>query len=306
MLPLQGAPTDDPFSVEGRLLDMKRMTVAGHQAVSSSYFRALRIPILQGRAISEGDGAEAPGVAVINQSLARTFFPGEDPIGKRMKLGAPRSSSPWLTIVGVTGDVAHGTVESSSKPDWYFSYQQSPNRNIYLLARTDRDPRQLVGSIQRVVHTLDKDQPLASIRTMDDVVDSTMAPRRFNTMVLAIFAGIALVLAAAGIYGVVANSVAQRTREIGVRMALGAPGGSVLRLVVRQGIAPALAGIVLGIGGALLLTRFISSMLFEIGHADSLTFVIVSLVLATVALVACLGPALRAVRVDPTVALREE
>jgi putative ABC transport system permease protein len=306
ILPLQGAAADDPFSVEGRPLDMKRMTVAGHQAVSGDYFRALRIPMLQGRAISERDGPEAPAVAVINQSLARTFFAGEDPLGKRMKLGAPRSSSPWLTIVGVAADVAHGTIESSSKPDWYFSYRQSPSGNIYLLARTDRDPRQLAALIQSGVRAIDKEQPVASIRTMDDVVDSTMAPRRFNTMVLTIFAAIALVLAAAGIYGVVANSVAQRTREIGVRMALGATGGSVLRLVVRQGIVPALAGIVLGIGGALLLTRFISSLLFEIGHADTLTFVMVSLVLAAVALVACLGPALRAVRVDPTVALRQE
>jgi putative ABC transport system permease protein len=306
VLPLQSAAADDPFSIEGRPLDMTRMTVAGHQAVSGDYFRALRIPILQGRAISERDGVDAPGVAVINQSFARTFFTGEDPIGMRMKLGAPRSSSPWLTIVGVAADVAHGTIDSSSKPDWYFSYKQSPSRNIYLLARTDRDPRQLAASIRNGVRAHDKDQPVASIRTMDDVVDSTMAPRRFNTLVLSIFAAIALVLAAAGIYGVVANSVAWRTREIGVRMALGATSGSVLRLVVRQGIVPALAGIVLGICGALLLTRFISSMLFEIGHADGLTFVMVSLVLAAVALAACLGPALRAVRVDPTVALRHE
>ena len=268
--------------------------------VSPAYFYTLGIPVLEGRTFTDHDDEQALKVAVVNEALARLLWPREDPIGKRLPLFDN------LTVVGVVGNTRHEGLSQDTEAEVYVPYRQTPNNSMQLAVRTAADPDSMVSAVRTAVRDVDPDQPLYHVATLQQVLSESVAPRRFNMLLLGIFAGIALTLATVGIYGVMAFSVTQRTHEIGIRMALGAKRSDVLGMVVRQGLKLALIGVVSGIVGALVLTRFLSSLLFGVKPTDPLTFAAVSLILSAVALVACYIPAYRATKVDPMVALRYE
>ena len=286
--------------------------------VSGGYAAAMGIPLLRGRFISDHDTGNSPLVAVIDEYMARDLFANEDPIGQRLTIpGNTTLPDVPFEIVGVVGHVKHFGLDADAQQkiqhQFYMSFVQVPDpfltalaASVTLVARTEGDPAAMVGPIKETILGIDKDQAVTAVRTMEQVLADSVSQRRFTMLLLALFAGLALVLASVGIYGVMSYTVAQRTHEIGVRMALGARRGDVLKMVVGQGMQ--LAGIGLGIGliAALLLTRFIASLLFGVSATDPLTFVAISGVLGAVALVACLVPARRATRVDPMVALRYE
>jgi putative ABC transport system permease protein len=304
--PLSGVAVNDPFSIEGRPLDFNNAPVAGWQHVTPNFFRALGIPIVAGRDFTDRDNDMASGAAIINEAMARRYFPNEDPIGKRLTLGLHRPGDPWLTIVGVVKDIPHRGLESESAPDWYLSYLDEPRRHGYLMARASGDPASLAAAIRSQVSAIDKDQPVTAIRTLNEVIASTTAPRRFNTLLLAIFAAVALALAATGIYSVISYSVTQRTQEVGVRMALGARPGDVIRLILKQGLTLTLIGVAAGLLGAIAAARVMTGLLYGVAATDPATFVAISLLLVIVATLACYLPARRAARVEPITALRHE
>ena len=297
---------DDPFTIQGRPFDISKAPVAGHRTIGPNYFRTLRIPILGGRDFSDRDDGDAPRVAIINERMASTFWPGEDPIGKRIKLGGPQPSNPWITIIGVVGNLPHRELSSSIKPDWYLPHLQAPNQDMYLVVRAGSDPLSIAAAVRNQVKEADKDLPVSNIRTMDQLISQSIAPWRFNMLLLSLFAGIALILAAVGIYGVISYSVTQRTHEIGIRMALGAQTGDVLRLVVRQGLRLVLIGVAIGLGIAFTLTRVMTSLLYGVKTTDPITFTAIPVLLTGVALLACYLPARKAIKVDPMAALRNE
>jgi putative ABC transport system permease protein len=304
--PLSGVAVNDPFSIEGRPLDFNNAPVAGWQHVTPNFFRTLGIPIVAGRDFTERDTADTSGAAIINEAMARRYFHNEDPIGKRLTLGLPRPDNPWLTIVGVVKDIPHRGLESKAEPDWYLSYLGQPRRYGYLMARASGVPASLAAAIRSQVLAIDKDQPVTAIRTVNEVIASTTAPRRFNTLLLGIFAAVALSLAAVGIYSVISYSVTQRTQEVGVRMALGARPGDVIRLILKQGLTLTFIGIAAGVLGAIAASRAMSGLLYGVTATDPATFAAISLLLAIVATLACYLPARRAARVEPMAALRSE
>ncbi len=247
----------------------------------------------------------APPVAIINEKMADRYWPNEDPIGHRITLGLPRSDNPWITIVGVAKNVPH-RADSQPEPDWYASRVVSPQRHRYLFVRSGLPASSVAAAIRREVAAIDRNQPLTSVKTMTDVIGATTAPRRFNAWLLGVFAVVALVLAALGIYSVISYSIALRTQEIGIRMALGARRPAILLMVLRKGMLLTLIGTALGVAGALVLTRWMASMLFGVSVLDPTTYVMVMVVALGAALLACSIPARRATRVDPLVALRYE
>jgi putative ABC transport system permease protein len=273
------------------------------EAISPGYFKMMRIPLLMGRDFTDGDDAKAPKIMVVSQSTAKKFWGDSNPIGRVLR----PSAKPELayTVVGVVGDV-HDTALNQETPQLYYSIAARPTGLIDVAVRTDGKPESLMPSIREKVHELDPELALASVRTEDEWVQSNAAQPRFNSILLATFAVVALLMAAIGIYGVLAYSVSQRTREIGVRMALGAQRGNVLRLIVGEGMKVALTGVAIGLAGGLALGRFLSSLVFGITVRDPLTFAAVAVVLSGVALAACVFPAHRASRVDPMEALRYE
>jgi putative ABC transport system permease protein len=304
--PLSGVAVNDPFSIEGRPLDFNNAPVAGWQHVTPNFFRTLGIPIVAGRDFTDRDTTDASGAAIINEAMASRYFPNEYPIGKRLTLGLHRPDDPWLTIVGVVKNIPHRGLESKAEPDWYLSYLGQPRRYGYLLARASGNPASLAAAIRSQVLAIDKDQPVTAIRTINEVIASTTAPRRFNTLLLAIFAAVAMALAAVGIYSVISYSVTQRTQEVGVRMALGARPGDVIRLILKQGLTLTLIGVAAGVLGAIAAARVMSGLLYGVTATDPATFAAISLLLAMVAMVACYLPARRAARVEPMAALRCE
>jgi putative ABC transport system permease protein len=304
--PLSGVARNDPFVIEGRPLDFNNAPVAGWQQITPNYFDTLGIPIVAGRDFTERDTADTSGAAIINEALARRYFPNDDPIGKRLTLGLPRPDNPWLTIVGIVKDIPHRGLESKVEPDWYLSYLRQPRRSAYLIVRASGDPASLTSAIRNQILAIDPDQPVTEIETMNEVIASTTAPRRFNTLLLSIFAAVALALAAVGIYSVISYSVTQRTKEVGIRMALGAQSGDVIRLILKQGLGLTFIGIIAGLVSAIVFTRTISGLLYEVTATDPTTFVAISLLLAFVALIASYLPARRLARVDPMTSLRGE
>ncbi|HEU0176217.1 MAG TPA: ABC transporter permease [Blastocatellia bacterium] len=304
--PLSGASRNDPFCIEGRPLDFNNAPVAGWQYVTPNFFRALGIPIVAGRDFTDRDTADASGAAIINEAMARRYFPNEDPIGKRLTLGLHRPDDPWLTIVGIVKDIPHRGLESKAAPDWYLSYLGEPRRHGYLMARASGDPASLAAAIRGQISAIDKDQPVLAIKTLNEVIASTTAPRRFNTLLLAIFAAVALALAAVGIYSVISYSVTQRTQEVGIRMALGAQPDDVVRLILKQGLTLTLIGVAAGVLGAIAAARVMSGLLYGVTATDPATFAAIALLLAIVAALACYLPARRAAKVEPMAALRCE
>ena len=305
--PLSGRAGSDPFAIEGRRLDPSNLTAAGWQLVGANYFKTLGIPLIKGRDLTPEDMEPgAPGVAVINERMAARYWPNEDPIGRRITLGLPRPENPWITIVGVAKDVPHRAIDSQPEPDWYTSRVTAPQRQRYLFVRSALPTASLTTAIRKEMATIDRHQPLTSVKTMTDVIGATTAPRRFNTVLLGVFSAIALLLATLGIYSVISYSITLRTHEIGIRMALGAQRSSILRMVIETGVGLTVIGAVIGLGAAFVLTRWMSSMLFGVSASDPLTYVLVFLVSLGAALLACSIPARRATRVDPLVALRYE
>ncbi len=268
------------------------------------YFETVGARLIDGRFFSEGDGASANPVVIVNQAMARKYWPNGSAIGHRVRNGGP--TSPWRTIVGVVTDIKNAGLDRPAGTELYFPIAQAPSRLAYLFVKTRTDPQTLVNAVRSEIHGLDRALPIANIRTMEDVLDSARARPRFLTLLLTLFSSIALLLAALGIYGVISYSVAQRTNEIGIRMALGAQRGDVVRLVGKTGLRLALAGTVLGAIGAFALTRTMSGMLFGVSSFDVGTFAAMAGALIGVTMLACWMPARRASRVDPLVALRYE
>jgi predicted permease len=277
------------------------------RVVSPHYFATMGIELLQGREFGEQDRVGPGAVVVISETMARRLWPGEDPIGKRITPGRADDPDDWCEIIGVVKDVRQFQLDADPKPQMYFTYEQAeffaPN---HLVVRTNVEPQSLAATVRGTVWEIDKDQPVSNISTMEEILSESVARQRFSTLLLGIFAAVALVLAAVGIYGVMSYTVAQRTREIGIRMALGAQSGDVLKLVIGQGMRLALVGVTVGLIGAFALTRLMQSLLFDVSATDPVTFVVIAFLLTAVALLACYLPARRAVKVDQTVALRYE
>jgi putative ABC transport system permease protein len=275
--------------------------------ISPGYFDTMSIPLLAGRQLSDQDTDTTQNVVVISETMARRFWSGEDPVGKRIAAGRVRSDADWIQVVGVVKDVRQFELNAEPRPQMYLSYRQAgffaPED---LVVKTDVEPASLAASVRKAVWEIDKDQPVSNIRTMDEILAESIARQRFSMLLLGIFAGVALLLAAVGIYGVMSYSVAQRTHEIGIRMALGAETGAVLKLAVGYGLKLVIAGVVIGLIAAFALTRLLATLLFGVTPTDPATFVVISVLLICVAAIASYIPARRATKVDPLVALRYE
>ena len=275
-----------------------------YYAVTTDYFKSMGIPLIRGRLFTEHDNSKSQRVAIINETMARTYFADDDPIGKSLDLSqGPETSS---EIVGIVGDVKQYGLNQPSPLQTYESYLQMPFSGMTVVVRTQGPPEMLSDTIRREVLSIDKEQPVSRVRTLEQIISSSVAQQRFLMFLLGIFAGVAMILAAVGLYGVMSYAVTQRTHEIGIRMALGADSSNVLRLIVGHGMMLALIGIAIGLAGSFAVTRAMSTLLFGISATDAITFGGISVLLAVVALVSCLAPAYRAIRVDPMVALRHE
>jgi predicted permease len=283
-----------------------------YQATSAGYFEAMRIPIRAGRGFQASD-VGGPPVVVVNEALARRFYPDESPIGRRIKPGfGPPDSVPWFTIVGVAADVKQGGLDQEAGTELYGLYDQMPQYarfapgQMNVVLRSALPLENVAQRVRRTVAAMDPSLPVVQLRTMDRVIEDSVSRQRFLSQLLGVFALVALALAAIGTYGILAYMVSERTREIGIRMALGAGRGKVLAMVLSQGFVVAAVGIGLGLVGAFALSRLAASLLFGVSPADPVTFAAVAGVIALVALVACVVPARRATRVDPIVAIRTE
>ena len=279
------------------------------RTVSPDYFRTMNIPVLKGRQFSPQDSPDSERVVIVSETTARNFWPGEDALGKRIKLGGFNSDAPWLSVVGIVKDVRQFELDVDPKPQAYFPYTQMTYSYLAprdIVVRTAVDPLSLAAAVRNEVWSIDKDQPVSNITTMEQIMSDSVARQRFNMLLLAIFAAVALVLAAVGIYGVISYSVTQRTHEIGIRMALGATSGDVLRMVVGQGFKLVAVGVGTGLPTAFVLTRLMESLLFGVSATDPMTFAAISVTLVAVAMLASYIPARKATKVDPMVALRYE
>jgi predicted permease len=278
---------------------------ASYRTVSNSYFRTMQIPVLRGREFSSEDSAKGQLVVVVNEAFAARYWPGEDALGKRMRLNGPPEKEPWRTVVAVVGNIKN-QLDVPAPPEMYFPLRQQTENTMALVVRTSSDPRIMEESVRAQVSALDRDQPVFDIRTMDDLRSLSVIPQRIGGTLMAAFAGFALVLAAIGLFGVIAYAVSERTHEIGIRMALGAKPREVFRLVVGQGMTLALIGLLVGLPLALGMGRAVAGLLYGVAPNDFPTFAGVVILLALVALAACYIPARRAMRVDPIIALRYE
>jgi putative ABC transport system permease protein len=306
-LPLSNSNVMAPFLVEGApFVAMTDRPEVGLRVITPGYFQTMSIPLLKGRSFSEQDRDNTPNVIVVNEALANRYWPNQNAIGNRLGFDEDPSKQEWREIVGVVGNVKHKALATEAMPEVYFPYQQFPSNFMSLVVHTASDPGSMIPAIRSQVLSVDKDQPVSDIMTMDQRLAKSVASSRFVMLLLSTFSILALGLAAVGIYGVMAYLVTERTQEIGVRMALGAQKRDVLKLVVGKGMALAVIGTVIGLGASLAFTRVMRSLLFEVTPTDWLTFVAASIVLLTVALLACYIPARRATKLDPLVALRYE
>jgi putative ABC transport system permease protein len=306
--PLSGDTFVISFDIEGRNIPKGERPSSHFRSISLDYFNVMKIPLLAGRAFAERDDAQAPGVLIINESFAKRHFPNENPVGKHVKPGLALEGEPvWREIVGVVKDVKHRqSLSRDYEPEYYLPHAQMPINSMNLIVRATNDPRSLARSIQQEVHALDRDIPVYRIKTLEQYLGVAVAQPKFNALLLSLFAGLALLLTAIGLYGVMSYSVIQRAQEIGIRIALGAQTGDVLKMVLRQGLKLTALGLLIGLAAAYALTRYMQSLLFGVKATDPLTFAAIALLLIAVALLACLVPARRATKVDPLEALRTE
>ena len=301
----------DSFEIEGRPVSAEnRSQSANFITIGPEYFDTVDVKLAAGRQFTAFDDVDHPGVVLINESFARHYFPNENPLGQKLKLGPARI---WrgerltsFEIVGIVRDVKLAGLEAPSEPAYYVSASQLPLEDMMVLVRTTTDPASIVGAVRQAVWSIDPNQPISNVTTLEKVVDESIAQRRLNMLLMGLFGGLALLLSAVGIYGLLSHAVTQRTQEMGIRMALGAQVGDVLKLVLRQGMLLALAGEAIGLVAAFALTRLIRGLLFGVTPNDAMTFVAVVGVLTFVALLACYIPARRATKVDPLIALRYE
>jgi putative ABC transport system permease protein len=303
-LPLTLELSGSDFRIEGHPEPEAGKEMLIHtRSASPGYFGTLGISLIKGRDFSDRDTSDAPKTAIINNELARTYFSNEDPLGKRITFDDGQS---WISIVGVIGDVKQLGLDSSAKPEVYFPYLQVSDPSMSLVVRTTSDPLSLVAAVKNQIQTIDKDLPIDQAKTMQQLLAESVSGRRFNMLLLSVFALVALVLAVVGIYGVMSYTVTQRTHEIGIRVAIGAQSRDVFRMVIGQGMILAMIGVAFGLVGAFGLTRLMTTMLFGVEPTDPATFVSIAVLLTIVALVACCIPGRRATKVDPLVALRYE
>jgi putative ABC transport system permease protein len=303
-LPLAGFDSDAGFLIEGRPAPQpNQRPVAWISSASPGYFRTMGMRLIAGREFTERDNESSPKVVIISEAAARRHFPNENPIGKRIGNGRPDG---WREIVGVTADVKHFGLNQDARVSMFFPDRQQPSRQMFIVARTAADPLSLSSALRGAVAAMDKNLAISNINPMEEITAQSIGQERFTLLLLGLFSALALLLAVAGIYGVMSYAVAQQTHEIGIRVAIGAQTRDVLRMVIRQGMVLVSAGVGIGLASALALTRFIRGLLFGVSATDPMTFVGVAALLALVALVACYLPARRASKVDPMVALRCE
>jgi len=303
-LPMTGQHSDGPFHIPGRTYGPSEFDDAYFRQVTPGYLAAMRIPLLTGRWLDRRDNANSPGTVLVNQAFVKRFFQGQEVLGKRLELiGDPK---PSREIVGVVGDIRHTALSDPEQPEMYVAYAQNAPPAMNLIVRATGNPGILTSGLRQAVTEIDKEETVSSVRSMDEIVESSVSQPRFSSLLVGVFAVLALLLAAIGLYGVMAYSVSQRTNEIGVRMALGAKRNDVLKMIVSQGMKLAFAGIAAGLAGSLVFGRLLESVLYQVKPTDPFTIVGVSLVLSGVALLANYIPARRAAKVDPIVALRYE
>ena len=299
----QNGNADTTILIEGRPSTAEQVM---DDAVSPDYLATLDVSLLRGRLFSRQDSRTAPHVAIINETFARRFWPHNDVVGKRFQFGDGRFADPWVTVVGVARDMRRNGLEQEPLPQVFLPFEQLPSRGTDFVVRTNADPVELAPTIRREVASLDRSVPVYRVSTLEQRLTETIAPRRFETLLLGLLAATALLLAAIGLYGLLHYAVAQRIPEIGIRLALGASRREVLILVLRESLSLAALGLLVGMLGALGLTRTLSSLLYGVTSTDPVTFAVVPLLLAAVALLASAKPAWQAINVDPIVALRYE
>jgi putative ABC transport system permease protein len=307
ILPLAGTNSDSSFAIEGRPSnDRTPSPDEENRQVSPDYFRALEIPLIKGRFFTDADNADAPPVIIVNQAFAKKFWPNQDALGKRIVMGGMSEHPNWITIVGVVGDVRHFGLDVDPKPEMYVPFAQDAYFTTIYVVRSNQDPGSLLPAIRREIQAIDSAVPLANVRTFESVVADSVAPRRLSVVLLGVFAGVAVLLASVGIYGVMSFLVVQRTQEIGVRMALGAQRSDVLKLILGHSLKLIAAGAALGLVVALMCTGTLRALLYNVSAFDTATFALVTVFLAAVALAASYLPAMRATKADPMVALHAE
>jgi putative ABC transport system permease protein len=312
VLPLTGNDASLNFQIEAQpRVSSADQPRAKFRTASGGYFSTLGIPLLRGRFFDNRDNQQTPKVVIINEMAARRYWPGENPIGKRILSGF--DDSQWSTIIGIVGDVKYAGLDAAASPETYYHYLQIPpevmnftEATVALAIRTSTDPAAMTSSVRQELRALDPSQPVFNVRSMQDLLQGSLSQPRFRTFLIGMFASLALVLAALGLYGVVAYSVSQRTTEIGVRVALGAQPGNILNLVVFRAAGLSMIGLAIGVAISLAGSRLISRFLFGVSAADPITLGATSLVILLVALTAALVPALRACKIDPAIALRSE
>lgn len=305
-VPLVSQHNTGTFTIEGDAVANNNIPTAQIGLVSPDYFRTLETPLKRGRFFTDGDDRQAPQVVLIDEALAERYFNNRDPVGLRIKRGGPASDAPWMTVVGVVGNVKTDGFDQPDQPHLYHALFQNPAYAMAIYLRTDVAPLSLMPAVREQVRALDRDLPVFGERTMTQVAAESVSRRKFAMQLVGLFGVLALLLAGVGIYGVIAYSVTQRTREIGIRVALGANRSAILRWVLKQGLILTVAGVAVGLLGAFALTRLLRSLLFGVGPADIVTYGVLATLLTIVALIACYVPARRATKVDPLVALRHE
>jgi len=305
ILPLAGTNSDWSFAIEGRPSNDKSPSPDEEKRqVSADYFRALEMPLIKGRFFTDTDNAEAPPVIIVNQAFAKKFWPNDDALGKRITFDDdPKKNPKWITIVGVVGDIHHFGLDIEPKPEMYVPFAQTPYFTTIYVVRSNQDSQSLLPAVRREIQAIDPTLPLANVRTFEKVIADSVAPRRLSVVLLGVFAGVAVLLASVGIYGVMSFLVVQRTHEIGVRMALGAQRSDVLKLVFARSLKLILAGTIIGLIVALMSTHTLRAMLYSVSAFDAATFALVTILLSAVALAASYLPAMRATRADPMVVL---
>jgi putative ABC transport system permease protein len=306
-LPLTGTESVQQVTLEGRPRpDPGTEIIADYRAITPGYIDAMRIPLRAGTPLPDDTRENAPPVALINESMARTHWPGEIPLGRRFKLGTYEREAPWYRIVGIVGDTRQTALDSAVRPQVYVHQRRDPFQQMVVVLRTKGDPMSLAGPARRTVLAIDPNQPVSRIRPMTDVIAASVARRRFTMMMVGLFAALALLLSLVGLYAVLSQSVAERIQEMAVRLALGAQPSNLLTLVLSEGLRLAAFGIVVGLAAAFVMTGFLEALLFGVPARDPSTFIAVPVVLLAAAVAGCLMPARRAMRVDPIVALKAE